>query len=459
MRVSTVRGDEIRSEGCRLTGGFHLSEDQIAVARLRKNAARSTELSALCNGRGIFRGPIFSRIYAKDGEHGEPYVSARDLVQSYVRPPSYLSRQHGSLLDELRLHQGMILLTCSGMNLGSAIWTRADMDGLCATHDLIRICVDGAKIAPGYVFAFLASRYGRGWVRKQIYGGNIKHVEPEHVARLPVPRFECALEQEVHRLVLKASEQRLLARHQHETAVGAVQEAVEWERPSNDRRFAVARLSHLQRRLDAFHHSSEVAAARHCLGRIESVPVGEVVDEVFEPGRSARHKVDDPAFGVPFLSSSEVFKLDPTADYLVSTKKTSNLDRLLVQDRDVLIPRSGQVGGIIGRAVLPLGSYVGDAASEHLVRVRCRSVSDARYVWSVLASEPGYHAVVGTAYGSSIPSLDCELIGELRIPWFEEVERNTIAAAAGRMTDALDCAIAAEREAVGLIEQAIEEAS
>src|SRR5690606_27718476 len=115
----------------------------------------------------------------------------------------------------------------------------------------------------------------------------------------------------------------------------------------------------------------------------------------------------------PFLSSSEVFSLDPTGEYLISKRRTNALDRLIVGANDLLLPRSGQLGGIIGRAVLPLPTNYGHAASEHLVRVRCKSPEDAYYLWAVFASDPGYYATIGTAYGSSIPSLDCSLINEL----------------------------------------------
>jgi type I restriction enzyme S subunit len=167
-------------------------------------------------------------------------------------------------------------------------------------------------------------------------------------------------------------------------------------------------------------------------------------------------KVDDPAFGVPFLSSSEVFRLDPVGDYWISKRRTPHIDKLLVSECDLLLPRSGQLGGIIGRAVLPLPTYYGHAASEHLVRVRCKSKEDAFYLWAVLASEPGYFATIGTAFGSSIPSLDCDLIADLRVPWIEAAARAELSKLVASSVEASTRAIHAEREAVRLVEDAIE---
>ena len=181
--------------------------------------------------------------------------------------------------------------------------------------------------------------------------------------------------------------------------------------------------------------------------------------QVIEPNRGARRKVDDPSFGVPFLSSSDVFALDPEGNYFISRKATPNCELLLVMGEDLLVPRSGQIGGIIGRAVLPVPTIYGNAASEHLVRIRCETHEDACYLWAVLASEPGYWALVGTAFGSSIPSLDCELISGLSVPWIHGIVRDEIVESVRSALQLQSAAIAAERAAIRLVERAIEEAA
>lgn len=352
----------------------------------------------------------------------------------------------------------MILVTCSGMNLGRAVWTRADMAGLVASHDLIRIAPDTSSVLPGYLFAFVSSRYGHAYIRKQIYGGNIKHVEPDHLAKLPVPRLGKTIEERCHQLVADAAELRSRATRTRRELTGKLAERMSW----TPRRMAELQTTvgsrSLQRRLDAFHHATGVSAARECLAEHGSVLLGDVVEEVFEPGRGARYKVEEAQFGIPFLSSSAVFRLDPVGDYLVSKTRTPNLERLLVCGEDVLLPRSGQVGGIIGRAVLPLPTYYGAAASEHLVRVRCRTRQDAYFVWALLATEPGYYAALGTAFGSSIPSLDCALLSSLRVPWWGGQLRDDVVKMVDRIATSLTEAIASERAAIAAVEAAIEEA-
>lgn len=212
-------------------------------------------------------------------------------------------------------------------------------------------------------------------------------------------------------------------------------------------------------RMDAFHYSPRVETGRAALAAHCGIRLGDQVERVFEPNRGSRLKVTDPAFGVPFLSSSSVFELNPSAEYLVSRSLTPHLEGLLVSDCDVLIPRSGQLGGIIGRAVLPLPMNVGQAGSEHLVRVRCHSPQDAAYLWAVLASEPGYWALVGTAFGSSIPSLDSSLISDLTIPWLSELDRQEIGALAEKAVVAQNKGNELEAAAVALLEEKIRKES
>lgn len=443
-------------EGWRLTGGFHVSEDQLALSAIRHARVPKSPLRSLVKGRGIFRGPIFSRMPADGPEHGEPYVSAKDLVTSDVEPAAYLSRRHGQLLEDLRLHEGMILVTCSGMNLGKVIWTRPELDGLVASHDLIRIEPNEQAVPPGYLFAFLSGRYGHALIRRQIYGGHIKHIEPDQIAGLPVPRLTESVEATSNDFVQRAALLRDKATAMRRKAIAKVQSLLEWtSAPVTN--IATASASSLRRRMDAFHHSSRVVAGRETLANhASSVPLGSKTAEVFEPNRGPRLKVDDSAFGIPFLSSSEVFSLDPVGDYWISRRRTPNLERLQVTDKDLLLPRSGQLGGIIGRAVLPLPTYYGHAASEHLVRVRCRRREDAFFLWSIFASEPGYLATIGTGFGASIPSLDCELLADLRVPWFDSQTRKAISGLIASAIESTSDAIDLERRAVHMVEDALE---
>ena len=337
-------------------------------------------------------------------------------------------------------------------------YVRPDMAGMWSSQHIMKVVPNPERIPPGYLYAFLSSRYGVPLVVSGTYGAIIQHIEPEHIADLPVPRFESNFEQKVAQAVEAAAVERVAASQHRRAAIELLEAKIDWS--DQPRPIAIAPMaSSLLSRMDSFHYSPRVEAGRSALSSHRSVRLGDQVERVFEPNRGSRLKVSDPAFGVPFLSSSSVFELNPSAEYLVSRSLTPHLKGLLLSDCDVLLPRSGQLGGIIGRAVLPLPINVGQAGSEHLVRVRCHSPSDAAYLWAVLASEPGYWALIGTAFGSSIPSLDSSLISELMVPWLSEADRQEIATLASKAVAAQNKGNELEAAAVELLEEKIRKGS
>lgn len=208
MRTGAVDSDRLHDGAKRLTGSYYLPADLPAAAAFDRLGVRTDVLQKLCVPDGIFRGPIFRRIPASAAS-GRPYVAPAQLERLDVGVNRYLSPLHGDLLDTLSLREGMIVVTCSGMSLGKVIWVRPDLDGLVASHDLIRIVSNPKKVHQGYLFAFLASRAGRLAIRRQIYGGSIKHIEPHHLFDLPIIRLDDAVEEEIGKQVLKA--QRAIA--------------------------------------------------------------------------------------------------------------------------------------------------------------------------------------------------------------------------------------------------------
>lgn len=457
MKTKSVPSTWLERDGQRLDCGPYMSgalEAKVLLERLKNRKERLRDVTANGIG-GIFNGPRFARAYVDDPEHGVPFLGSTDILNTDLTNLPRLSKKQVDANPRLVVRRGWTLITCSG-TIGRMAYARPDMEGMAGSQHFMRVVPDPNKIPPGYLYAYLSSKFGVPLVVGGTYGAIIQHIEPEHIADLPVPRLDGHIESTAHELISEAAAQRDSAASAQRKAIAQVHKHLAWSAPTSKMANS-APASALVRRMDAFHHSSRVVAARKSLAHATAVKLGDHVESVFEPNRGPRLKVDDPTFGVPFLSSSEVFRLDPVGEYSISKRRTPNLEALIVSDRDLLLPRSGQLGGIIGRAVLPLPSYYGHAASEHLVRVRCRSKEEACFLWSVLASEPGYLAAVGTAFGSSIPSLDCALLSDIKVPWFDERTRHELATLVASGVEANAQAIKAERKAVQLVEDTIEQ--
>ena len=422
-----VRAAWLEEGGRRLDCNPYMSgalEARDALRRLSK-----TEILSDVTER-IFHAGREGRTWVDDPRYGIPFMGSSDILSADLSTLPLISKKQVERNPLFKLGEAWTLITRSG-TIGRMAYVRPDMAGMACSEHVLRVVPKPDRIPPGYLYAFLSSRYGVPLVVSGTYGAIIQHIEPEHIADLPVPRFESNFEQKVAQAVEAAAVERVAASQHRRAAIELLEAKIDWS--DQPRPIAIAPMaSSLLGRMDAFHYSPRVEAGRSALSSHRSVRLGDQVERVFEPNRGSRLKVTDPAFGVPFLSSSSVFELNPSAEYLVSRSLTPHLKGLLLSDCDVLLPRSGQLGGIIGRAVLPLPINVGQAGSEHLVRVRCHSPSDAAYLWAVLASEPGYWALIGTAFGSSIPSLDSSLISELMVPWLSEADRQEIATLASK---------------------------
>lgn len=456
MKAKSIPSSWLERDGRRLDCNPYMSGALEAKVLLESLQARKDELQTLTRDglSGIFHAGRIKRTWVDSPEHGRPFLSSTEILQADLSNLPFISQKSVAENPRLLLQAGWTLITRSG-TVGRMAYARPDMQGYACSEHVLRVVPDAEKIPPGYLYAYLRSKFGVPLVVGGTYGAIIQHIEPEHIANLPVPRLATSIERTAHDLIDEAAKQRDEAAAAQREAVMRVHSLLQWDDiPSTN--IAQAASSALQRRLDAFHHTPRVVRARAVFSNRVSVRLGDKVESVFEPNRGPRLKVDDPAFGVPFLSSSEVFRLDPVGEYLISNRRTPHIDKLLISERDLLLPRSGQLGGIIGRAVLPLPTYYGHAASEHLVRVRCSSKEDALFLWSVFASEPGYLATIGTAFGSSIPSLDCELIADMKVPWFDDATRKELSTLVAGAVDASTRAINAERKAIALVEDAIE---
>ena len=449
-----VRAAWLEEGGRRLDCNPYMSgalEARDALRRLSK-----TEILSDVTER-IFHAGREGRTWVDDPRYGIPFMGSSDILSADLSTLPLISKKQVERNPLFKLGEAWTLITRSG-TIGRMAYVRPDMAGMACSEHVLRVVPKPDRIPPGYLYAFLSSRYGVPLVVSGTYGAIIQHIEPEHIADLPVPRFESNFEQKVAQAVEAAAVERVAASQHRRAAIELLEAKIDWS--DQPRPIAIAPMaSSLLGRMDAFHYSPRVEAGRSALSSHRSVRLGDQVERVFEPNRGSRLKVSDPAFGVPFLSSSSVFELNPSAEYLVSRSLTPHLEGLLLSDCDVLLPRSGQLGGIIGRAVLPLPMNVGQAGSEHLVRVRCHSPSDAAYLWAVLASEPGYWALIGTAFGSSIPSLDSSLISELMVPWLSEADRQEIATLASKAVAAQNKGNELEAAAVELLEEKIRKGS
>jgi len=465
MRFGEITSLDVIESRHRLTGGFFLTEDEQAMRQLRQWPGDRSSLAAITER--VFSGPIFRKIVTERVEEGIGYVSAKDIFKARIAPKEALSLAHGSLLEDLKLQRNTILLTCSGMNLGRSVWVRSDMAGLAGSGDLIRIVPDATKAPPGFVFAFVSSRFGIAQIRKHIYGGHIRHVSPDDVAAMHVPRIGDQLEASAHDAVLRAAafrseaNQKLTSAKQAALTVWGIAD-LRPQKGDLDVRLAPSSELASSRRLDATYYSSNALQSDAMLAAIgDSIqvrPLSTVVAEVFETTRFGRKTVEDPAFGVPFLSISDLVRFDPRTDSLVSASQIDKV-RARVKEGWLVLPRVGQLNGVFGTVCLIPRQLDGIGVSDNNIRIVPRSSEDGAYLWAALSTRICYEQIIRRACGTSIPYFDATRVGQIPVPWPSVEERAAVATLVLEANRMRSEAVSAEDGARAIVESAIEEAS
>jgi type I restriction enzyme S subunit len=462
MKTKTIPASWIQRDGHRLDSGPYMSGAFEAKIHLEKLSVPKEPLHALTSGHdgGIFNGPQFSRRWVNDPEYGVPFVGSSSMLRADLSHLPLLRKKdaYSNKLSFLRLEQGMTLISCSG-TIGRMVYVRPDMAGMWSSQDIIKVVPNPQKILPGYLYAYLSSKFGVPLVVGGTYGAIIQHIEPHHIAELPVPRLGDEVELEAHKLVANAATNRSQAIELLRDAQNIFSDLLGFrdvQQQSSDLWTSIS-TSRLKNRLDAYYYSDRCLTARRVFdaAKCKNKPL-ESVAEVFIPGIFKRRYVDDPQFGYPYITWTDVFQIAASSDRLLMKQVTKEYE-LLVKKGMILIQEAGQLDGLIGRSVAVGNQLDGFAVSNNMVRVTAKEEGDIGYLYTVLSSSPGVTLISREAAGSSIPHLEIGRVRQIEIPWAENTMRQTIGGFVIEARDLRDQACELESQAVTLVEQTIEE--
>ncbi|MFI8480142.1 hypothetical protein ACIGCM_06185 [Pseudomonas sp. NPDC078700] len=176
---------------------------------LSKHTKEVTTVGAARVSKKIILPGQFKRIYVEEG-YGVPFFSGKDIGELNPTDKKYISSDcHADRIDELTIHENMVLLTCSG-TVGNANIVPKHWDGWTMTHDIIRVIATDKWMA-GYLYAWLSCDYGRTLVKSYAYGAVVQHIEDHHLAEVVLPILDESFMKEIGSLVLEANEKRYQA--------------------------------------------------------------------------------------------------------------------------------------------------------------------------------------------------------------------------------------------------------
>ena len=447
MKLNTIKKSVIDETDYRFDAEFHLSDGRLHQRVICNNPNSNSTLRDVTER--IFSGNIFKRLYVENSEVGYHYLTSSDMVKSDIETGKFISKKYTSQFKNLKIEKDWILLSCSG-TLGNTVYTNSDFEKFVGTHDLIRIIPDTEKILSGYLYAFLSCKYGYSLLTQFSFGGVIKHIEPHHIENIPIPILPEETQQKIHNLIVESAQLRVEANKLLKEAVEIFDEfKIEYSAGSYVfNKVKIQKISSNKKRFDAnYNVISELVDEK--LKDFKYVTVRSQASKIFIGPRSKRNYV---ASGVPFLSTSEMQKANPTkTEKFVNHKTAKDFE---IREGWLLTTRSGTLGDTV-YALPCIDKY---SVSEDAIRIVLNKNSEIsnKYLFAFLKSNIGKNSLLSGSYGSVILHLNEDYVGDIKVPVFKE-KFEKIEKKVSNYIEFFNKAIVNENQAIDLIEKEIDQ--
>jgi type I restriction enzyme S subunit len=277
---------------------------------------------------------------------------------------------------------------------------------------------------------------GQVLISKDQYGSAIKHLEPHHLARVPVPLLPEDIQAEIHAEIMRAYALRDEANALLDEADELLHEKLGLPRfdeslvpylpPPATLRLPVNRpemphpkafsvkVSEIEDRFDAPFHVPVAKTAINLLNKSKyvSVQLGQITADIIVAPRFKRIYVPK-EYGIPFLQGSHLPQMRPYDVKYLSRTKQKGIERWIIRAGWVLVTCSGT----IGRVGL-VSSYMDNwAASQHILRiVPNKEKGHPGYIASFLMTPYGQHQLTAKIYGGVVDELTEEDTRAVWIP-------------------------------------------
>lgn len=203
----------------RFEASFHISEGK-DIDKYIKEHYEWKSLGEVCSN--ISRPDIFKRYYVKNGI---TFLGGADIFLATPDSEKRLSKTKTGNISQLAIKEGTILLPRSG-TIGNVAWAHAGHAQKLASEHVIRL-LPNDMLRAGYVYAFLASKYGKLLIQRYIFGSVIQHVEPPHLKLIPVPIIDQKTMDDIHDKIMIYSSAMGKAIEFEQKAIHMVEQEIE----------------------------------------------------------------------------------------------------------------------------------------------------------------------------------------------------------------------------------------
>ena len=355
-----------------------------------------------------------------DKPYGEGFYLPSQMTDLYPVPEKHISRLADCDMDELRLKENTLLLTRSG-TIGNISYVSKTWAGCVFSDDVIRVTFK-KEYDLGYVYTYLKSKVGSLILQTNGYGSVITHVEPDHLAEVPVPNAPVGVRQHIHNLIAQSYALRDESNEMIDNATNLMTAELHLPAIHDLQKKAASvstydvKLSNMNLRLDASYHvpvvDAIIAHLKENAAEVTTVGDSRISEAVILPGRFSRVYVEE-GYGRVLIGGKQLGELDPSGKkYLSNTKHDKILSKLEVRENTTLITRSGTIGKI---AFVPK-HWEHWIPSDHIIRAVPANKDIAGYLYIFLASDYGRTLITRYTYGSVVDEIDDDHVRQIPIP-------------------------------------------
>lgn len=444
-----ARGERRMEASTFLTDGFGLRQSL-------ESLATTTEVSELAR---VWQPSRLKGFVVAEGR-GLPFLSAGQVFESQPRVRKWLAEAMIPGSETRYLDPSWLLLSCSG-EVGRLTAVYSEHLNKIITHDLLRIVpADGADY--GWLYAYMKTPTFYAVTRSSQYGHMIKHLEPEHVLRMPVAMPDEGIRNQIGSDAVAALQKRRRAQELQAQADAVYARTINPEGmiPSSSPH-GVVRSSDLytgRRRFEGQFHRADVRDVERMVttAALSCEPLASLVESITMAPRFKRYFGTN---GTPYRSASELFDVNPPVTKRIYAGLLASPDIYMLREGEIIMARSGQTYGLLGRTLVLTDNHEGTFGSEDLIRI-APDETRARtgYLQTVLNHvDYGRPRVVRYASGTSVPHLDPPDIRDVLVPRFDCAVEARIAGLSDEATRMSAEADRLESGAVTAAEQVIAE--
>jgi hypothetical protein len=336
-------------------------------------------------------------------EHGIPYLNTSQVFDVHPKPRKWLAMSKTTKAEDRLVKEGTILVMASA-TVGRAIVATEVHENTFISHHFMRVSPIKKELT-GWVYAFLRSPQAIAMMKGSQYASVIRHIEPHHLATLPVPNVSKDIASQFQTKVTdivacrnSAARSRIAAENVFAKAVGTASVL------DTEEGFTVSLKDTMsgRRRLEAAYHTPNVRAI---VGRFKKWEhLGDITEKVWWGQRFKRNYGES---GIPYLSADDVFTNNPYTTTRILVAPNDEHETFFVERGWLIMACSGQVYGLNGSATVASEWHENTFFSHDMIRIKPKPGARAGYLLTALTHPIlGRPLLVREAYGMSIPHLD-----------------------------------------------------